>query len=230
MTTVLLVALLLTGTPNQDSVSTTRYEKLESRVNELEKRVSEQETRAESFQSILTGQRWTFGIGVTLITILVTVLFGFIGWGIFEWRAGKIEEGLDGKINGLEDDIESDRDFFEGKIDNIEKRVWRQEVDSRQQKMFQFEGMGMNQPVMKSAAYLIEKISEEEEGLDEFSDILHLAINRINNCLFKENYSIKSQIYDGITDNIDEVISNREDVPEKLLELREMFENRVNKY
>jgi hypothetical protein len=88
MLCLLISTLLLIGAPAQDSVSVERYQQLESRIDNLERRVAVQEAKEDYFQSILSGQRWTFGTVVTLFAGLV----GVVGFGVFRRYVNRVDE------------------------------------------------------------------------------------------------------------------------------------------
>jgi hypothetical protein len=109
--TLLLSLLLLFP---QQPVDSSRVEQLEQRIDQLESRMERQEVSKQYFEDVVDNQRWTFGIGLAV----TTAIFGFIGWGIFEWRAGNIEDNLENKLIDLESKM--DYKISDAKDDAIE--------------------------------------------------------------------------------------------------------------
>lgn len=178
MTIALSLSILLLGTPVQSVEDSSEVQQLRKQVEVLESRIAEHEAKTESFTDILSSQRWTFGAAITFITVLVTVLFGLVGWSIFEWRADYIESDLRDKVEDESSARSDEVERLEKRIEKLESSFeeiehWRKGEDIRRFRQIGYYPMSLllqarliNEDVTKRGLTESEKVDKEIEALE----------------------------------------------------------------
>lgn len=178
MTIALSLSILLLGTPVQSVEDSSEVQQLRKQVEVLESRIAEHEAKTESFTDILSSQRWTFGAAITFITVLVTVLFGLVGWSIFEWRADYIESDLRDKVEDESSARSDEVERLEKRIEKLESSFeeiehWRKGEDIRRFRQLGYYPMSLllqarliNEDVTKRGLTESEKVDNEIEALE----------------------------------------------------------------
>jgi chaperonin cofactor prefoldin len=178
MTIALSLSILLLGTPVQSVEDSSEVQQLRKQVEVLESRIAEHEAKTESFTDILSSQRWTFGAAITFITVLVTVLFGLVGWSIFEWRADYIESDLRDKVEDESSARSDEVERLEKRIEKLESSFeeiehWRKGEDIRRFRQLGYYPMSLllqarliNEDVTKRGLTESEKVDKEIEALE----------------------------------------------------------------
>ena len=178
MTIALSLSILLLGTPVQSVEDSSEVQQLRKQVEVLESRIAEHEAKTESFTDILSSQRWTFGAAITFITVLVTVLFGLVGWSIFEWRADYIESDLRDKVEDESSARSDEVERLEKRIEKLESSFdeiehWRKGEDIRRFRQTGYYPMSLllqarliNEDVANKGLTESEKVDKEIEALE----------------------------------------------------------------
>ena len=187
MSAAFLVSVLLLGSPvqfAQDSVSVQKFEELEKRVEAMESRVAEHEAKAESFTDILSSQRWTFAAAITFVTVLVTVLFGFVGWSIFEWRAGYVEEDLESKIKSESSTRSDEVRRLEGRIEKLESsleelELWRKGEEIRKFRRLGYHPMSLLEEIKLTKHEVKDKKVTDSEKIGKRIDAIEYDLDKI---------------------------------------------------
>lgn len=192
MSAALFLSLLLLGTPVQSVEDSSDIQQLRKQVEVLESRIAEHEAKTESFTDILSSQRWTFGAAITFITVLVTVLFGLVGWSIFEWRAGYIEEDLESQIEGESSTRSKEVERLETRIEQLESSFEQLELWRKEEEIRKFRQIGHYPKSLLEQVRLLKR--EVSEGGLEDPD-------KIDNIIEAIEYDL-SKIY-SINNNID---------------------------
>lgn len=202
---------------------------MRKQVEVLESRIAEHEARAESFTDILSSQRSTFRWGIILITILATVLFGVVGWGIFEWRAGYIEESLqegidsfkkrtEENINKLEENITESVSDNKNKINNtreeierLDNRLIKVEIDNQSTSLDYLDERNLHISYVDSGLSLVLKILDAENKNIGHGLMMHNIMRNIEDKVKNEIDNMDKETYGGIIDKFKGIIDRTDD-------------------